>query len=236
MEAFRRAQQLNEKIGKPMYGGSTITMQVARTLFLVPTKSYLRKYLEVIAALELEAILSKDRILELYFSYAEWGKGIFGIERASRVYYGKGIASITADQAARLIALLSSPIKYTPSTLYRSTILRQRYSYLVARYVAPVPAAVVAAEAPPPAGIEPSVDIEEQEQPQEMTPNDGTPQTILPQELVLPNTPPHGGCASEFRRSRCRIPENRAENFAPENAAQREALPSESQNGRGAMR
>lgn len=118
MEAFKRARDLNQKIGRPMYGGSTITMQVARTLFLLPNKSYLRKYLEVIAALEMEVILSKARILELYFGYAEWGKGIFGIERASRLYYGKGVASIQVDQAARLIALLSSPIKYKPDTIY----------------------------------------------------------------------------------------------------------------------
>ncbi len=161
MEAIKRARELNEKVGKPMYGGSTITMQVARTLFLLPTKSYVRKYFEAITALELELILSKDRILELYFGYAEWGKGIFGIERASRIYYGKGVASINRDQAARLIAILSSAIKYTPDTLYRSLILRQRYAYLVARYVAAVPAAVVSIETPPPSGIEPSADISE---------------------------------------------------------------------------
>ena len=161
IEAIKRARELNEKVGKPMYGGSTITMQVARTLFLLPTKSYVRKYFEAITALELELILSKDRILELYFGYAEWGKGIFGIERASRVYYGKGVASIDRDQAARLIALLSSPIKYTPDTLYRSLILRQRYAYLVARYVAAVPVAAISVETPPPSGIEPSVDISE---------------------------------------------------------------------------
>jgi hypothetical protein len=161
IEAIKRARELNEKVGKPMYGGSTITMQVARTLFLLPTKSYVRKYFEAITALELELILSKDRILELYFGYAEWGKGIFGIERASRVYYGKGVASIDRDQAARLIALLSSPIKYTPDTLYSSLILRQRYAYLVARYVAAVPVAAISVETPPPSGIEPSVDISE---------------------------------------------------------------------------
>ena len=159
MEAFKRARELNQKIGSPMYGGSTITMQVARTLFLLPNKSYIRKYLEVIAALEMELILSKNRILELYFSYAEWGKGIFGIERASRIYYGKGIASLQVDQAARLIAILSSPIKYGPDTLYRSLILRERYEYLVQRYVAPIAATVLPPETPPPAGLEPSADI-----------------------------------------------------------------------------
>ncbi len=158
-EALKRAKELNNKIGQPMYGGSTLTMQVARTLFLIPDKNYIRKYFEIITALELEVILSKNRILELYFGYAEWGKGIFGIERASRVYYGRGVASIRTDEAAKLIALLSSPIKYTPSTMYRSLILRERYEYLVQRYVAPVPTAAIAAANPPPAGIEPSLDL-----------------------------------------------------------------------------
>jgi len=135
-EAFKRAKEINEKVGKPLYGGSTLTMQVARTLFLVPEKSYIRKYFEVITALELELILSKDRILELYFGYAEWGKGIFGIEAASRHYYGTGVASISRDQAAKLIALLSSPIRYNPSTLNKSGILRERYAYLTRRFVA----------------------------------------------------------------------------------------------------
>lgn len=134
-EAFKRAKEINDKLGKPLYGGSTLTMQVARTLFLVPEKSYVRKYFEIITALELELILSKDRILELYFGYAEWGKGILGIEAAARHWYGKGIASLTKDQAARLIALLSSPIKYSPETLYKSGILRERYAYLVRRYI-----------------------------------------------------------------------------------------------------
>ena len=159
LEAIRRARELNKKIGRPMYGGSTLTQQVARTLFLVPDKSYVRKYFEAITALELELILSKNRILELYFGYAEWGKGIFGIERASRVYYGTGIAGIQVDQAARLIALLSSPIKYKPDTIYRSLILRERYEYLVRRYVAPVVEPETTAETPPPAGLEPSTDV-----------------------------------------------------------------------------
>lgn len=139
MEAFKRAREINERVGKPLYGGSTLTMQVARTLFLVPEKSYVRKYFEVIAALELELILSKERILELYFGYAEWGRGIFGIEAAARHWYKKGVAALTRDEAARLIALLSSPIRYSPSTLHKSGILRERYAYLVRRYVSGTP-------------------------------------------------------------------------------------------------
>lgn len=158
LEAFKRAREINARVGKPLYGGSTITMQVARTLFLVPEKSYIRKYFEVIAALELELILSKERILELYFGYAEWGKGIFGIEAAARHYYKTGVAGLSRDQGARLIALLSSPIKYTPSTLHKSAILRERYSYLVRRFVAPALPSVNAESSPedlPPGSLEP---------------------------------------------------------------------------------
>jgi len=142
-EAFRNARAINERIGKPLYGGSTLTMQVARTLFLVPVKSYLRKALEIVVALELELFLPKDRILELYFGYAEWGKGIYGIEGAARRYFGASVQSLSRDQAARLIALLSSPIKYSPSTLSRNGILRERYAYLHRRYVEARPAASI---------------------------------------------------------------------------------------------
>ena len=160
MEAFKRAREINARLGKPLYGGSTLTMQLARTLFLVPEKSYVRKYFEVIAALELELILSKERILELYFGYAEWGKGIFGIEAAAQHYYGVSARSLSRDQAARLIALLSSPIKYSPSTLGRSAILRERYAYLSRRFVSPFAVSPDQRSLPesPPGPVEPGFD------------------------------------------------------------------------------
>ncbi|MDP3178606.1 MAG: transglycosylase domain-containing protein, partial [Spirochaetaceae bacterium] len=136
-EAFARARRVNAAIGKPVYGGSTLTMQVARTLFLVPEKSYLRKCLEVVAALELEILLPKNRILELYFGYAEWGKGVFGIEAAARRWFGVGASALSREQAARLVALLSSPIVYRPDNLERSGILRDRYTYLARRFITP---------------------------------------------------------------------------------------------------
>jgi len=172
-EAFARAREINARLGRPLYGGSTLTMQVARTLFLVPVKSYLRKYLEVLTALELEALLPKSRILELYFGYAEWGKGVFGVERAARAYFGEGVSSLNRDQAARLVALLSSPIKYKPYSLEKSGILRERYRYLSRRFdsdspfadkeAAPSAAAAgvagdAAGQALPPPSVEPSSD------------------------------------------------------------------------------
>lgn len=136
-EAIRYAMQVNKEVGRPLYGGSTLTMQTARTLFLVPYKSYVRKYLELIAALEMEAILSKERILEIYLSWAEWGKGVFGVEAAARKFYGKSPSRLDLDQTARLVALLSSPILYSPDTLLKNGILRSRYQYLIRKYGTP---------------------------------------------------------------------------------------------------
>jgi len=135
MQAFLNAIEVNRNIGRPMYGGSTLTMQTARTLFLVPFKSYLRKYLEVIVAFELELFLSKERILELYFSWAEWGKGVFGIEAASRLYYGSSVSKLEVSRMARLMAVLSSPIRFTPATIEKSKLLTSRYTFLASRYI-----------------------------------------------------------------------------------------------------
>ncbi len=151
--AIKNAYQLNKRFGEPIYGGSTITMQTARTIFLVPEKSYLRKYLEVIIALEMEAILGKERILELYFNYAEWGKGVFGIEAASRHHYKASVASLSRDQAIRLVTLLSSPIRYTPYSFGKNGILKSRYAYLDKRF-----GSGAASDMPPPPTVLPTID------------------------------------------------------------------------------
>ncbi|MFA6508042.1 MAG: biosynthetic peptidoglycan transglycosylase [Treponemataceae bacterium] len=132
--AIKHAYKLNKGFHAPLYGGSTITMQTARTIFLIPEKSYLRKYLEAIIALEMEVILGKNRILELYFNYAEWGRGIFGIEAASRFHYQEGVNALSSDQAIRLVTLLSSPIRFSPYSFGRNGILWSRYAYLNKRW------------------------------------------------------------------------------------------------------
>jgi len=134
LPAIKNAWKLNKELGKPVYGGSTITMQTARTLFLNPEKSYLRKYLELPLALELEWVWGTDRILELYLNYAEWGKGVYGIQGAAWHYWKADVSKLSTDRAVRLVTLLSSPIKYGPDTIQNSAILRQRYAYLVKRF------------------------------------------------------------------------------------------------------
>lgn len=127
--AIRRAAELNQKMGYKAYGGSTITQQVARTLFLFPTKIYLRKYIELLIAFEMDLILSKDRILELYLTYAEWGKKVYGVQDASQHYFRRNVSKITVDQRMRLITILASPIKYSPTagSINKNRLLRKRY-------------------------------------------------------------------------------------------------------------
>lgn len=134
LPALKNAWLLNKDLGKPVYGGSTITMQTARTLFLNPEKSYARKYLEMILALEMEWVMGKERILELYLNYAEWGKGVYGMQGAAWHYWKLPLSKLSTDRAVRLVTLLSSPIKYTPDTIQKNAILRSRYAYLVKRF------------------------------------------------------------------------------------------------------
>jgi len=130
LDAIKRAKEKNDKLGYKAYGGSTITQQLARTLFLLPHKNYFRKYLEAITALELELFLGKDRILELYINYAELGKGIYGFNDAALHYYKKPFVKTTADEKIRLLTILASPINYSPTTLYKNKALDARYKFI----------------------------------------------------------------------------------------------------------
>ena len=90
-------------------GASTITQQLAKNLFLSTSKDPVRKAKELIITLLLEHDLSKDRILELYVNEIEWGRGIFGIEAAARNYFGTSASALTAEEGARLAAVIPSP-------------------------------------------------------------------------------------------------------------------------------
>jgi monofunctional biosynthetic peptidoglycan transglycosylase len=111
-EGIQRAIEKNQKKGKAVAGGSTITQQLAKNLFLSGERSYVRKGQEAVITLMLEAILDKQRILEIYLNIAEWGVGVFGAEAASRHYFGVSAAVLNAEQAARLAAMLPRPQFY----------------------------------------------------------------------------------------------------------------------------
>ena len=113
-DAIRSAVQRNADRKAFAFGASTVTQQLARNLYLSPSKNPVRKLKEAILTWRLERTLSKDRILELYLNVAEWGDGIFGIEQAARHYYGKSARRLSAREAAKLAAVLPNPLKYSP--------------------------------------------------------------------------------------------------------------------------
>jgi monofunctional glycosyltransferase len=110
-QSLRRAAQHNEDGGRTR-GASTITQQTAKNLFLWPGRSYLRKGIEAAFTVLMEALLPKQRILEIYLNTAEFGRGIYGVESASKAYFHKEASSLTAPEAALLAAVLPSPRRY----------------------------------------------------------------------------------------------------------------------------
>ena len=106
------AIEKNEKRGRIVAGGSTITQQLAKNLFLSGSRSWMRKGVEAVITLMLEAILDKRRIFELSLNVIEWGSGVFGAEAAAQRYFGLPAARLSAEQAARLAAMAPNPRFY----------------------------------------------------------------------------------------------------------------------------
>ena len=111
-EGIAKAREKNAKKGRVVAGGSTITQQLAKNLFLSPDKSYLRKGEEAIIAAMMEALLPKQRILELYLNVIEWGNGVFGAEAAARRYYNAPSAGLGPEASARLASMIPSPRRF----------------------------------------------------------------------------------------------------------------------------
>jgi monofunctional biosynthetic peptidoglycan transglycosylase len=110
-EALQKAYENNEK-GKKIRGGSTISQQTAKNVFLWPGRSYVRKGLEAYFTVLIETIWGKKRIMEVYLNSIEYGPGIYGAEAASRAYFKVGADQLTPQQSARLAAILPSPLKW----------------------------------------------------------------------------------------------------------------------------
>jgi monofunctional biosynthetic peptidoglycan transglycosylase len=114
-EAMQKALEKDIKKKKFKAGGSTISQQLAKNLYLSPAKNPVRKLKEAILTWRLERQLSKRRIMELYLNVAEWGDGIFGIEAAARKHCGKSAAALTAREAAVLAVIIPNPRRYKPN-------------------------------------------------------------------------------------------------------------------------
>jgi monofunctional biosynthetic peptidoglycan transglycosylase len=119
-DGIQTALDKNERRGRVVAGGSTITQQLAKNLFLSPEKSYVRKSEEAVVTVLLEAMLPKQRILEIYLNVIEWGNGVFGAEAAAQRYFGIPAAQLSAEQAARLAAMAPAPRRFerNPDSAY----------------------------------------------------------------------------------------------------------------------
>lgn len=129
-ESMKKALEKDLKHKTFKVGGSTISQQLAKNLYLSPSKNPVRKLKEAVLTWRLERSLSKRRIIEIYLNVAEWGDGLFGVEAAAHRYYGKPASDLSAIESARLAAVLPNPRRYDPTdggryVAYRSEVIYQ---------------------------------------------------------------------------------------------------------------
>ena len=130
-DEIQKALERNVREGEIVRGGSTITQQLAKNLFLSGERTWWRKGEEALIAVMLEGIMSKRRILEIYLNVIEWGDGIFGAEAAARHHFGESAATLDPEQAARLAAMVPSPRRYLPGSY--TPYLAERTATILAR-------------------------------------------------------------------------------------------------------
>lgn len=128
--ALREALIINQKRGRIVAGGSTITMQLAKNLFLWPDRTWLRKAVEILLALGMETVLSKDRILEIYLNVIEFGPGVYGLEAAARHHFKKPYRQLTLNQIYRLAAIITNPLRYDVRTMVNNPSQMARLRFL----------------------------------------------------------------------------------------------------------
>ncbi len=129
--AVLRALIANIREREITQGASTITQQLARNLFLTPERSFKRKVKEMLLAIKIERAFSKDKILEMYLNYIYLGQGAYGVEAASRIYFGKHVKDLTLDEAALLAGLPKAPTKYNP--FRNPEKVKERRNYVLQR-------------------------------------------------------------------------------------------------------
>jgi len=178
---LKESMEVNLERMEFVRGASTITQQLAKNLYLSPSRNPIRKMRELLIARRLEAELSKQRILELYLNVVEWGDGVYGAEAASRLYFGKPAADLAPQEAALLAGALVNARLLDPA--HPNTRLRQRQQLVLSRMRGVTPPPVIAEPAAP--------DLLELAEPAIVPPAGGVP-AVLPGEIV-PATKPSGG-------------------------------------------
>jgi monofunctional biosynthetic peptidoglycan transglycosylase len=134
-EGMQKAYEKNLRKGRIVAGGSTISQQLAKNLFLSTKRTPWRKLEEAAITLMLEAVMDKQRIFEIYLNVIEWGNGVFGAEAAARHYFHVSAAQLSADQAAKLAAMVPNPRYYdkhreAPGLLLKTDIIMERMNYV----------------------------------------------------------------------------------------------------------
>ncbi len=133
---LKTSMRLNNRRGRISRGGSTITMQLSKNLYFTTNKSYLRKAKEMLVSFRIEKEISKKAILENYINAVEWGDGIFGIKRASEIYFNKEPNKLTSLECTKLAAVIPSPLIHQPNNnskyvLRRASIARNRLNDVI---------------------------------------------------------------------------------------------------------
>ena len=186
-QQIKESLEVNLERGEFARGASTITQQLAKNLYLSPSKNPLRKLRELIIARRLEAELPKQRILEIYLNVIEWGNGIYGAEAAARAYFGKPASQLNASESALLAAAIANPRVLNPGA--PSARLRRRQQMVMRRMGAVEPPPAIATVPPEPGegqGITPGLPAVPD------LPSAGAP-VALPGQVIPPPKKPGGG-------------------------------------------
>ena len=130
-DGIRNAYERNRQKGKVVAGGSTITQQLAKNLFLSGERTWWRKAQEAAITVMIEAVMSKKRIFEIYLNVIEWGNGVFGAEAAAQYHFGVSASQLSAEQAAQLAAMVPSPRRYRPGV--ETPYLNKRTEIILSR-------------------------------------------------------------------------------------------------------
>ena len=141
LDEIKASLEKNWEDGQFLRGASTITQQLAKNLYLSPSRNPMRKVKELLITRRLEAALSKQRIFEIYLNMIEWGDGIFGCEAAARAYYGKSCASLDVPEAAMMAGAIINPREHNPAKPTRRLLRRQQIILRRMQFKPPAPAA-----------------------------------------------------------------------------------------------
>jgi monofunctional glycosyltransferase len=188
LDEIKASLEKNWEDGQFLRGGSTITQQLAKNLYLSPSRNPIRKVKELFIARRLEAALTKQRILEIYLNMIEWGDGVFGCEAAARAYFQKSCASLDMAEAALMAGAIINPREHSPAKPTRRLLRRQQIILKRMGF----------REAPPPANQTPPAPVNETPPaPANHTPIE-TPRIPVPLPFPIPSnkTPINGSSSS----------------------------------------